>query len=526
MLIKDFKIISFLFGTVILIFLPLWSNTGIFWDGWIYHLMIERANFADGILKPFSENGRPYSAYIIYAFRFFENPSFASLVLSILCVALAAVFFYQILIELEILDKKFAFCAALLGAIHPAFEISLSLSSINFQIALPFFYLGCLLLIQARSKGGNKKIIFNCLGLTSWFVSFSGEATVFLALWMIVLITGFRKLSLKEISIDYLHACFRYWWLLLFIIASAVISFFYFHPYGAYSGVRYGGLSFDNVARVLRIFAEDSIKIDIIGVTVLLVCWLGALFFSKSPFKLRYTVNHNLINAFLIGLAGYFVSQIPYIIGSRWPDVQGWSLRFFLFSTFPIGLMIVSSCCLTAKLVHQKFQKIVSAVFICLFIGSHGFIIISHSIDWHTRWIRDSLVYDYIKKNINEDVGLILFDEKATPIFSEHYRDYELIALVQRSLGRSDIIADNLKTAGINSFNPDVWLANKKGSTTYGPFFSSNKIAKKCQIIELNSNTVFHASTIKKLSNIYEYYFLDDKKLNPVKTLKIGSKIC
>lgn len=139
-----------------LLLLPLWSNPGIFWDGWIYHTMIARDNFESGILDAFSRNGRPFSAYIIWFFSNYQHPGWVSLIISCAGIAVASIFFYLTLIKLKLLGRLDAAVVSILGTVFPAYQISLSLSSINFQFAIPFFYVAAFLSIASCFSGGFK----------------------------------------------------------------------------------------------------------------------------------------------------------------------------------------------------------------------------------------------------------------------------------------------------------------------------------------------------------------------------------
>ena len=62
---SKYIILSSIFSLVFLFLLPLWSNPGIFWDGWITELHAERNEFYEVFIQ-FLYNGRPISGFLFY----------------------------------------------------------------------------------------------------------------------------------------------------------------------------------------------------------------------------------------------------------------------------------------------------------------------------------------------------------------------------------------------------------------------------------------------------------------------------
>ena len=149
----------YLIPLVLLLLFPLWSNPGIFWDGWATQLLIERKQF-QSIFDQWIENGRPLTAYLFYIFRYIDNPSTFSLILCNLGIAFTAYIIYRIVSDFQIANPKQAFFISVIGSIHPAYEISLAMPAVFYILSIPAFYMSGYIAIKSCLVSGFSKYIY------------------------------------------------------------------------------------------------------------------------------------------------------------------------------------------------------------------------------------------------------------------------------------------------------------------------------------------------------------------------------
>ena len=143
------KAFVLVFLLTLLFLLPYWTIQGIFWDGWIYHSTLIFDN-SDALFVEFRNNGRIYSAYLIYLLRGFTNPSWVGLLISCASIALSAAIFFAIVDRIGVFSRNFSILCALLGGAFPAYQVFLSLSALNFFVILPLFYMAVYLALLSH----------------------------------------------------------------------------------------------------------------------------------------------------------------------------------------------------------------------------------------------------------------------------------------------------------------------------------------------------------------------------------------
>ena len=144
---------------------------------------------------------------------------------------------------------------------------------------------------------------------------------------------------------------------------------------------------------------------------------------------------------FYIGVIGFFLSMIPFILGGRSVYFEGWNLRFLAYSAYPMSFIYVSL--ISNLIVNKKAIKIFLYLFFTLY---QVFFFYNHSVDWHIRWVRDNTLVEYIKSNIKNNVGLVILIDKEKPMFNEEVRWYENTGFVQKALQRNNVIGSGETT--------------------------------------------------------------------------------
>lgn len=472
---------------------PLWSNSGVFWDGWIYQLMIFRDNFEEGILEPFQLNGRSFSAYLIYAFSIFENPSWAALILSCLGIAIGGGFFYLSIRKLDLLPARYAALAVILGIVFPAYEISLSLSSINFQLAVFLFYVGMYFAVSSYVDAGGRRLIDIVVASLFLFLSFSGEAAIVLSGWIPVF--GFAYFlkqgrSIYKCVISVLRQSAWLWALLILTVVPWII---YFAPSGNYEGARFESF---NVFKAGLIFIKFWLLLFHFGTLGLIGLAVAAgVFWWK---KRRVHLNWIIAVPFVLGVVGFLLSMFPYIVGGRFPHSNGWSLRFLMFSGFPMGMLLAGLCYAWAQLFEIRTRALVW-ILGGLFLVGQFYHLARHSIDWHMRWIRDYAIIEAMRDTVKPETGLVLIRDDQTTYRPEVYRDYELVSMAQFALDRITVFAAPWKKVEQLGYAVDSYLTSYAGDTTYTPFITQAQYPQGCQIVRLNSDPWYAQSRFAKL---------------------------
>lgn len=480
----------------LLLLLPLWSNPGVFWDGWVYDSMIRRDMF-EGVLEPFERNGRNYSAYIIWLFSVFPNPSFASLIASVVCIAGAGALFYVLLRKNDLLPPFFAAIAVLLGIVFPAYEVSLSLSSVNFQLALFSFYLGFYFAIKAADADQSGYLGYSFLSAVFIFLSFTGEATIFLTPF-IMAFWGLVKLrkgeAFTKVVLDTLQ---RLGWLLGLSLIGAYLLLVVFVPTGEYADDRFNEFTFSKLSGLFGNYVDFVWDLAAAPLALLFIYYL-VRHVRKNPLGI---LSFKKLAVMWLGCFGFLVAITPYIIGAREATTAGWSVRFLMYAGFPVGLICMGL--LWAFVQQFKIKSVAYFVLPVLFLISHVKVIWEHSVEWQTRWVRDQHLMTFVNSNIPADAGLILINEQS-PTEYGNYRWYEQILMIQSALGRSDVVANRAVTA--ESLGVDVqnhYEAIK--ATDWGKPLVADSVRNACYQINFNSDALYEAPLKTRLLSILKY---------------------
>lgn len=487
-----------LFGFVALF--PLWSNAGIFWDGWIYHLMVIRGDFENGILEPFTENGRAFSAYIIEAFAVFPNPSWAALIVSCMGISVAAVFFYAVLRKLDLAPPRLAFIASVLGVVFPAYEVSLSLSAVNFQIAVPLFYVGVWLAVASYSSSGVERMLQIGLSSVLLLASYSGEATSVLTLWIPILVGASelkRGMPLLETAKSVLRKSI---WLIVLLLFASGILYFAFAPSGSYSGARFTSVSLGSLFTHFVAFWLDYLRFEAAGLVGLIL--LSTVLIANGR---RRSIDLRLYWPIIAGIAGFLLSMVPYVLGHRFPHDAGWSLRFMMFSGFPIGLMAAGFCLVAEERFSLRDNWLRWFLPVVFLLGQAAWVWL-HAVDWHLRWLRDTVVMEVLAERISPDVGLVVVQDRGPVVNQEIYREYELISMVQFALDRTDIYAASWEQAQEIGYEVDHHVEPARESVTYKPFVYDMVFPEGCRVVTLDSSAWYKQSLLEKVGAVIGGY--------------------
>lgn len=492
-----------------LIFLaPLISNPGTFWDGTLYHLLIKRNEWGE-VLEPFTANGRPFSAYLIWAFSAFREPSTAALLVSGLGFALSGACFTAALVRVGIAGRLECAMVALSGIVWPGYIVSLSLSSINFQVALFLFFLALYLFVLAwgaTSRGA--ALVWFGSGSIVLLLSFTGEAPIVLALFIPCFHGAFFQARGFDWRTTLRKMAAPTAWVIFLVLLGLIAVLMVFTPTGEYQKARvhlFGLLPMMMMYAVsLGLFAWGLLK-------------LGALFLFAAALvyaTLRVAAPHHvqrlqLVNwPLTLGLIGVGLSLAPYVIGQRMLDLDGcssWSSRFLMFSGFFFGLSALGIMrAIVAS--DRNISARLAAVALVALVLSNAAVLWSASLKWQLRWVRDSSVMDFMAQTIASDVGMVVLDDRGR--FDDGrlpdlhlYRPYEITGLVQMAVGRATVQAATMEQFVQRGPDPLAHINAVVGSH-WGRALAKENPAPKCVILTFDSRQIYDAPISTQFSAV------------------------
>lgn len=484
--------------------IPFWTINGVFWDGWIYEYALSQKKYND-VIVPFFQNGRLFTAYLIILFDYFDNPSHAALITSCILISISGCLFYYTIKKLNILPNYLILISCVIGVVWPGYEVHLSLSSISNSFSLFFFYCGFYFLSSFTHNP--KKFSYNTKILISIFfiLSFIGEVTfvlmpfVFLFLTQTIDNSQHLLFSKKTIFIERFSNIIKVnKYLILVTVLSFIIFLFFFSPSGEYENLRFKSFENANITLIILKFIQFFLIYEMLFFPFFLLL-LIILVLKSSYVFLKFKTK--LFFIILISFFGIILSFIPFIIGNRVPNFEGWGLRMLYFCGFQYGLFIISILYFFYK--NLNLKKIILSMLLIIIVLPKFYIFYNHIYNWKLRSIVDKSLINYMNENkIYTDI-LIYFDEYASiyKINNEYYRDYEFTTMTKIGTNNKNSLATNYeKYKDKNNF-----IKNFVKLYLFPEFKNKSIKNKKCLILNYNSEKIYNRNLLKKI--IFTWYY-------------------
>lgn len=490
----DHKSALVVFMTCFACLAPVWLLPGVYWDGWIYEVALDRGLSAP-VIDAYRDNGRTLQGVVLLAFSVFDNSSRAANIAGCGAAALAGMFVYIILSVHLRVPRLFAGLAAVLGVIHPAYLTLISLSMIAFPLSLPLFWGGLLLVIAGQGGLGRQRSparVFAGAGLV--LVSFVGEVSVFMtpvlgAIWLA------RGLSdglgwQQSLSLALRHS----WWTPALSALGAFGIAVLFPLSGEYEGARLVDSTLKSYVFYFLLYIRKPLEFLGWGILVGVI----ALVTLMRRDKRRPVLNVLLI----LGAASFAFSIIPYVLAHRGPLNHGWQARFLLFSALPLGMMVSGFCMAIAAMIPRHFPQSLSIALPFVFFIAQLVTVVDQSLTWNARWLRDEALLT-AASSIPEDAGLVVFDDRYPAPFGETLRWYEWQAIAVTGAGRFDLVAATLATAVEHGMDPAATAGNMSASG-WSAGLLETPIRGKCIFFEMNSEPLIGVSLFQRFSYVLQ----------------------
>lgn len=412
-----------------------------YWDGWFYHEPIKRGDY-NTIVREWEGNGRILYGIIFWGISQIFGDLAGMRALVTFCIGLSGIIVYIALIRHSGLKPFESLIAALLGCSFPAYQTHLVSASICYALAMPFFFLGVLLLIEQEKAAHSSRWVYRIVANVALLISYIAECFVVAGLAMPLVLwcaspnkpEGYWLKSLIRFTLRYMDV--------ICIAAAYIAAMTFLMPVseGKYAHTR--NLNLMPGALQKHFFAYLGAAVDFNT-------------FSPSTYKFRRDVNLGILGAMLaLGiilakrkrlppLAGFYTRRIgvalwmlasisaPFVVAQRVAATSGWEIRHVIPAGFCAAVLMV---CITGVFIRQEQKrKLVLLGMACL-----SFISMTKDfIHWQSRGAFDHSVIETLRGNALLEKPIIFFVGWNVFYFNEVYRNYEWEGMMEAASGHT-----------------------------------------------------------------------------------------
>jgi len=420
---KVFFVISFFYcvGNI-----PLFLNSGVFWDDWTLFQMSE-----NGIMQQFRGNGITWLGNFHVLLNKLPNPS---LVYNYFTIAAHISTIYVLLKVLSLLNFRnyfYVFIVAL-SVIVPYFMVRNTMVCLPYTICYLLFFTAFWSLLKWQIS---RKIIYRVFANILFLVSFITNSLLVFYLFPIVFL----------FFIEYRNNCFKTWKtcffsvlkysdLILSPVLFYVIKITYMNPTGYYSYVSYNKITLNGLlnspSRLLSSFEESFLGLIIYSIKPLLISRFYVSFFIiililyvyiLKKIKFNLFTNKELRYLIIAGGMLFFLGAFPYVLVNKVPKFEGFETRHQLL--LPLGSSLFLGG-LILLFVKEQFQN----YFIALLFSFFSVATIYGNLQFVNGWFKqESLKVNLETKQLVDNATFVVVD--STTEYNEVQIDYSFYVL-------------------------------------------------------------------------------------------------
>ena len=508
-------------------------NDGTYWDDWLIKNQLATGTWGEQYGWA-TQMGLPVFAY------FFWGLKLAGLIghykaVAFLSVALSAILIYKICQRFSWLNRTEALGIALLSLAYPAYQTTVALSTLQYEVFYCLFLFAAWLLLRSEQAGGLKgpALAVRLTTLLLFFLAFNVDSLlVFYFPFLLLVFLSIRQtrglswsVALKTLPLrrlDFILLPFAYWG----------GKKFFFPTHGLYA--HYNSIDLDLTLLANRVLA--SIKIagyaqveaaiaGMAGHPILWLLTLTATFLIYSRFMKRHDAapltHFEVLREssktkwfFLFGLLLLLSAVFPYSAVGDIPTLSGWNSRHALLVGLPMAVLIVAALRLVwvgglyrepGRFDRRMISLSIAASLLLAFTLST----IDYYVGWQVRAIKDrAIMSDLTEAPILKKFSVFWIDDQFPAGGESLYRFYEWSSMFKQVWGDESRIGLQIQGYGNN---PAILPGLRQ---YYREFYNlSDFDPSGCQVGMTITRGPLHYSDGELVRRYFEYRYFDRQGL-------------
>jgi hypothetical protein len=437
-------------------------NDGVYWDGWLIRTALEQGNW-ERLEAWFLESGELLTAYLHWAFSYFDNFVFWYRALGLLSIVGSAVLVFEIGRESKLVSPVESMWVATLFVAYPAFQASVSTIVFPYLACQFLFFLAIYLFLISEKISGTWISLLKTFSVVIFAASFSVNSFLVFFYGFLILLWLISKNN-TELSFSDSITLFlkRNWFLFLVPIVVWFFKRIFFPNFGYYASYNQFHLSRDLVFNSVREFMTNSVLhqfaqsiglvirqpalwvVLLLGLVLVLRC---RRHFSGGAFE------SNPRYLFAFGAVLFALGAFPYLAVAKAPSVSGWDTRHALLVALPVAILSVASIRMALKNKVGSFSKaglgVLAALVLCFTVAT-----IDSYLAWQMRSVKDhSIVHNLRALDGADEISVFWIDDRFPAGGEPYYRFYEWASIFGEAWGGETRVGLDTSYYGENFLN-------------------------------------------------------------------------
>ena len=364
--------------------------SGIWWDDWTIWM-----SSSETIKNTFWSNGLPWEAYNLFSVMWIPNNGYKIIVF--LLFLLGGIFFYNILLTINLFNEKDAFWIAAIYMTVPVNDARITLICYGYTLSLFLFLLAFFLITKMEQFSLVKRRIVKVISLLLFLYSYTTASLLVMmcTVWLYLLYKTIKTHKGKSYMAYVKTFVLTYWDFLILPFIYFFIKNIFFRPSGRYAN--YNSVTTQALVKGVVLAPFASVKTFAIIVynyckqfgliSIILIAFIVVVYFvkvgKKDFLKEKKQIKRNLL-MFGIGALAYMAGVFPYIVVRAGAIVcTGVGGRDSMMAGFGISIMLYSFVKLT-NFPHM-LQKTVFITAIILGIFHFNNWYLNYQEDWYQQ---------------------------------------------------------------------------------------------------------------------------------------------